>query len=137
VKIYRIEPTPSILETQKEFERVWQEGIELGKWTVDSYLDLKITYVDPIRLNTLIEGLTEGKDRNLNFYPYSLNKCLEHPILYHADLEVLEAKGSEFPTNYYHLMSARMRDVILASGIRGTSYPVAVFETSLLEQVFE
>jgi hypothetical protein len=137
MKIYTVESTAVIPETQALFERVWREGVELGKWTEDQSLKLEMSYVESVRLNTLIEALTNGEEWNIRMYPHDLSQYLNRPILYYAPLELLDAADPEFPTQYPHVMSARMRDVILQSGVRGTSYPVAVFETSLLEQVSE
>jgi hypothetical protein len=135
MKIYSIEPNLNIPETYDAFDAVWKKGLELGKWTEEFRPRLDILDIYDAKIKTALKVLTDEKEWNYKMYPHDISRYLDLPIAYHGSIDLLEAEDSDFPicSTGHHLMSVRMRDVILGSGVRGTSYPVAVFETSLLQ----
>lgn len=139
VRIYEVEQWPMVDETYATSYSQLETKIALGRWHRDDIMVMKMPGSEQDRIIDTVEAATEGREWDLGFCEQDLSSVIKQPLVYEMYIEYLEAQASDFPScqPLWFVMTDRMRDAILSTGIRAAVYPVAVLERELLKGVPE
>lgn len=132
LKIYEIKSW-SIPETQDAQDKLFEEKVKSGEWSEDVLLGIDMPKLEKERIEDAVEKATQGKEWYLGFSQIDMHGCLEFPLIYETYIEYLETTQEDFLGE--NVMTKRMLDIILSTGIQATSYPVAILERRRIEEL--
>lgn len=137
LKIYEVVPT-SIPETQQELDSLRQRKIEEGTWGNDEIMSPRMPILGYMRIKSAVRQSTEEKEWSLKFCPFDMHGKIELPLIYEGYIDYIETEKEDFlsvSSPIWHIMTKHMLDVILSMVNHATSYPVAIFEREIINDL--
>ncbi|GGS36518.1 hypothetical protein [Deinococcus knuensis] len=134
VNIYSVERTYVVPETQAALNALLSLKIALREWSEETLFDLQMTRSERIEIKKRVRLETDGEEWDLGTCHVDMTHKIRLPILCQTYLDYIETDQSDLLTlpPVWHVMTPKMIDPILSSGVNVVSYPVAVFDRKLI-----
>jgi len=134
MNIYSVERSYVVPETQTALDALLSLKIALGEWSEETLFDLQMTRFERIEVKKRVRLETEGEEWDLGTCHVDMTHKIRLPILCQTYLDYIQTDQSDLLTlpPVWHVMTPKMIDPILGSGVNAVSYPVAVFDRKLI-----